>query len=162
MFSPAVCRVGPGDWRMWLINDAGPCHVYTAADALGPWSGPTDLTFAGTADGGVPGLWHGDIIRTADGVFRFIVNAPFVATGPGSTLYAASSRDGVAWSGWSAPVIEHRPTEWDARLYRATLVEESGTVLRCWYSAYGTDAQPRIGHTRLPLVIWPDPPAADA
>lgn len=156
MFSPSVWRVAPGDWRAWFIAETGNSAMWSAVGPLGPWGGKTLVTFDGTATDGLS-PWHGDVYRTTDGVFRFIIDAPYVASGNGGHIYTASSLDGVTWSGWSDPVISFRSGQWDARLYRPT-INQQGDVIRCWYSAYGSDNQPGIGHTYLPLSVFPAPP----
>lgn len=155
IYSPAVVRVAAGDWRMWAFDPLGPCHVYTATNPLGTWDGPTELTFNGTEDGGVNDIWHGDVVRGGDGVFRMVANAP---RGASSALRLSSSIGGIAWSAWSDAVISSRSGQWDAQIYRATLVPHDG-FMRCWYGAYGADGQPRTGHATIPIGEWPTPPA---
>lgn len=158
VFSPSVWRVGPGDWRVWFISQTGASRMWTADGPLSTsWAGPFNCTFDGTDMGSLTGPWHGDVYRTEDGIYRFILDAPYIATGAGGNIYTASSLDGLAWSDWSL-LLEHRPDEWDRRIYRPTMVQESPTVAKVWYSAYGTDNQPRIGYTRIPLDEWPAPP----
>lgn len=152
-FSPAVWRNGPGDWFAWFIGENNYWQLRTATDPTGEWSAPTNLTFNGTPTGGLPGTWHGDVVKDSSGIYRAISSAPKFDP---NAIYLASSLDGIAWSGWTI-LMSSRNGEWDEWLYRASIVPYQ-TVMRCWYSAFGPDNQPRIGHTILPISLWPDPP----
>lgn len=156
IFSPAILRVGPGDWRMWLVDDNGTSHVRTATSYAGSWSAPTALTFNGTVDAGVAGgLWHWDIIEHG-GTFYGLVIAN--RSTDAANIYAMTSADGITWALNTTPVLQGR-ADWDRQLYRPTLTMGSGGRVDVWYSAYSAGSDWRIGYTEIPLTEWPEPPA---
>lgn len=112
IFSPAILRVGSGDYRMWLVSASGWSQLRTASDLTGPWSTPTNLTFNGTANGGVPGtskLWHWGIRQHA-GTFYGLVIADRSTNA--AAIYAIASTDGIAWTLNLDPVLQGR-NDWD-------------------------------------------------
>jgi len=155
LFSPAVVRVAADDWRMFLVGSGQASKVHTSTSPTGPWSEPAALTFNGTHSAGVTGgFWHWDITRY-DGVFYGLVSSNIGAL-TSAKIYAITSIGGINWALNVTPVLNTRTAEWDAKLYRPTLVRARGKM-RVWYSALGTDWQ--IGHTEIPLTEWPDPSA---
>lgn len=157
IFSPAIMRVGAGDWRMWLVDDNGPSGVRTASTLTGTWSAATPLTFNGTQDAGVTGgLWHWDIIRH-DGIFYGLVIANRSTND--AAIYAITSQDGIAWSLNTTPALGGR-ADWDRQMYRPTLTIGTRRRMRVWYSALAPSGSGwRIGHALIPLSEWPAPPA---
>lgn len=159
IFSPAILRVGPGDWRMWNVGmpTSGESQVRYATDHTGPWSAPTNLAFNGVSGGIVVtgGLWHWDIIEHG-GIFYglAIANRSLNA----ANIYAMTSADGIAWALNTTPVLQGR-ADWDRQLYRPTLTMGSGGRVDVWYSAYSAGSDWRIGYTEIPLTEWPEPPA---
>lgn len=146
-FSPAMVRVGPGDWRLWARRESeaypfGFMLRYTATDPFAPW------TYAGIATPGFPNggrFWHMDIIHHGDrflGLFSFASN------------YAATSVDGITWT-TTQLVSANRPTEWDSfNMYRGTLQPHvNGEDMRVWYSSEGPDSW-RIGYVMVPMSLW--------
>lgn len=159
LFSPAILRVGAGDWRMWNAASYGaPSAVRTATNIDGPWSANTYLTFNGTNAGGVTGgFWHWDVMLSG-GVFYGAVSTN-IGSLTAAKIYAFTSTDGIAWALNTTPILESRTGEWDERLYRPTLTMGEGGVMRVWYSAQSYATDWRIGHTEVPLSEWPTPPA---
>lgn len=158
LYSPAVLRMGAGDWRMWLVDDDGPCGVITAPAIEGPWDTTyTPLTFNGLQTGmleGSSGLWHWDIIAVGSTLYGLVIAD---RRSPDSAIYVITSTDGIAWSLGTTPVLESVPGAWDAELYRPTLTMGPRGTMRVWYSAVGVATDNRIGHTQIPRSAWPQP-----
>lgn len=175
--SPSLVRVSATDWRIWAVADSQIWVTQTTDPSLTTgWSVSTVCSFPGMI--GTP--WHLDVIRL-DGIFyAFIYNRSTTNqdSGTGAGLTTATSTDGVTWSvgnpdplfvqGDSTPFAS-RPTGWADHpnyfiwdrynLYRPTLQpHENGTHFRVWYSARG-DSSWRVGYLRLPMSLWPSPPA---
>ena len=157
VLSPAVLRVGPGDWRMWTIGyDGGtgenPRHAMrTAPSPTGPWSAPTLLTFQGLT-GTTP--WHTNVTRdpeTGD-LFQILTCRP-----PGQWgLYALRSSDGVTWKTNPNPVLLGRAGGWDENPYRATMtLTADGENYDVWYGATnGAQNTWRMGRFQVSRRAW--------
>lgn len=134
--SPAVCRVGVGDWRLWRFGNAEPPGMWTGPTSLGPW------TFAGTVSltGAVPSrVWHGDIIRHPSGQWMAIFSNTSI------THPAAVSDDGLSW---------HVGASFGFRSYRATMcVSTEPGMIDVWGSVGG---QQRVDYHRRPEATWLD------
>lgn len=155
IFSPAIIRMGPGDWRMWCVGNPGASQVRTATSYAGPWSAPTNLTINGSVDAGiVQGLWHWGIVRVGGKLYG-LVSAKRGAVTP--SIYAITSTDGIAWTLNPTPVLS-TTAGWDQEMYRPTLTVDTYSNAHVWYSALGA-ASWRIGRTQVPLTEWPAPPA---
>ena len=89
MGSPAIWRVGPGDWRMWSFGTAGP-HMYEAAAVLGPWTHVAACTIIGAT---ASTMWHGDVIRYED---RWI--GVYGRDGDRKCIPMTCSDDGLTWT----------------------------------------------------------------
>lgn len=146
--SPAVIRVGPGQWHMYACQTStGNVQRWTSANLL-TWTGPQMATGLDAIES-----WHIDVIRH-DGKFYALINTYDPAS---DNIYAATSSDGLAWMLNTAPVIAPSAGGWDSQwLYRATLQpHERGDRFRVWYSALGPVASWRVGYTQIPLAEWP-------
>lgn len=149
--SPAVVRVGPGDWRMWSVGNGGPSQVRTSTTGTGPWSEGVDLRFNGaTYDSLIASFWHWGIVEHNGGFYG-------LASTMYQHIYALSSADGIDWSVNTTPVLNSRAGEWDAQLYRPTLVVD-GSYVRVWYSANNGARVWRTGYTTIPASEWPTVP----
>lgn len=156
VFSPAILKAGAGDYRMWLVSVSGWSQVRTATDLAGPWSAPTNLTFNGSIDGGVPGtskLWHWGIRQYAGIFYGLVIADRSMDT---AAIYAMTSTDGIAWSLNLDPILQGRDA-WDRKMYRPTITF-SGSRADVWYSAQSNPSGWRIGYTQIPLTEWPTPP----
>lgn len=148
--SPAVVRVGPGDWRMWCVGNSGPSQMFTAPTGTGPWSEGTNLRFNGvTFDTLIDSFWHWGIIEY-DGLYYGLVSTRRPSF---DYIYAMTSPDGINWTVKPDAVLTARPGQWDARLYRPTLVIE-GDDVHVWYSANNAGYAWYTGYTQIPLTEW--------
>lgn len=141
--SPAICRAGEGDWRMWLLGSVY-ARMWSAPGPLGPWSPVAMLRRDGADFSG----WHGDVIwHGGKWIYAFSM--------PDGDLYTASSADGIAWIGGGK--IATDGAGWDTQIYRPTILpsSEAGYV-DCWYSAYGAvTGGCATDYVRLPDTLWP-------
>lgn len=104
MSSPAIWRVGPGDWRMWSFGTAGP-QMYSAPAVLGPWAHVSACTINGAT---ASTMWHGDVIRYKD---RWI--GAYGRDGNRQCYLMTCSDDGITWTvdaSTSANGTAYRPT----------------------------------------------------
>lgn len=144
--SPSVWRVGPADWRMWLFGGST-ARLWTAAGPLGPWTSAADC----------PGLggWHADVIHH-DGQWWAM------SSDLGSNTFSVtSSADGVNWATGARIITGGAGGGWDTGTYRPTLLPSTlAGHMDVWYSAYGdVPGGCATDYVRLPLSLWPAPPA---
>lgn len=156
--TPAVVKDG-STWRMWTVDEAPnprTMQVRTASDPLGTWSSPTACTF--DAVSGMQ-IWHIDVVKDADGVFRGIFDFSLGGFSRGDAIHLASSADGLDWSVNSSATFAARSGLFDGtHMYRSG-GQLDGDVMRVWIGAAETSsgAQWRIGYARVPLSTWPAP-----
>lgn len=134
-WSPAICRVGPGQWRQWRFGgNLGPPAVYTSNSPLGPWA------FEAMCDLGGASNWHGDIIFHNGQWLGMFSNK--------SNMWPMSSLDGITWAvGTQVPFIaSYRPTFAPST--------EAGEM-DIWTSRMSRS----VTYYRKPLSMWPAPPA---
>lgn len=138
--SPAIVRVGAGDWRLYQMSTTGGAGmlIYRAPSPLGPWS-----VWQVTTGGGSPD--HADVLRYSDDLWLAIARA---TTGGG---YTGRSADGIAWtwgglwpSGGAVLPTPYRPT--------LTPSTKAGWI-DVWYSGYSASLPGGCGtaYTRLPV-----------
>ena len=151
--SPSVVRVSDTEWHMhtgeldWSGGGGYLCRR-TAASPNGPWSAPVSWSFT-TSAGRAP--WHLEVTLCSDGIHRALI-----ADGSAGPLHAASSPDGLVWTGADGDVLGRRPGMWDQSLYRGSMTEhEDGGRFRVWYS--GRLDQWHLGYTEIPISEWPTP-----
>lgn len=151
-FSPAILRMGASDWRMWQTS-AG---VRTATSPEGPWSADAPITVNGrpltTPLDGI-GLWHWGMRQWGGVIYGLACDTNYAAT------YAMSSTDGLSWSRGLSPIMSGRPGLWDPQHYRSTLTISNSSYADVWYGGKAGPPSWRVGHTRIPLSAWPEPPA---
>lgn len=147
--SPAVVRVGQGQWMMWLWGSyQHTATVFTADNPLGPWTGPINTKL------GPHNLlgWHGDVILHQGKYYMAYSNDVH------TEFRAATSDDGIHWTPARSPVLmSRRIDQWDRNLYRPTLsIDPEPGVIRMWYSAISPSSPGghAIGYTRLPISAW--------
>ena len=160
ILSPALVRVGAGDWRLFGLTrspDPKLLKTWTAAAPEGPWTGPFDCQGLRT----VEWPWHLDVLYH-DSLFWLTVDRGPAYLGAPDGFRAAISRDGITWVHAADDFMATGPTGgWDStQLYRATIQpHEDGDKFRMWYSAE-SDAGPwGTGLTHIPEAEWPQPPA---
>ena len=148
LLSPAVVRVGPGDWRMWVVSDGGgPIRQFSAPSPTGPWvftalcsrSGPTFTP------------WHIDVTLN-NGRFYAVVDTPSFGG-----LRPMTSLDGVTWVA-GPELIVAGAGGWDSQPYRASLfMHPELDKFRIWYSANTTGGPEWLwwtGYTQAPRAAW--------
>lgn len=146
--SPAICRAGAGDWRMWLWA-SGETAMFTATNPLGPWTKVANCGFEG---------WHGDMIWHGG---KWITI--YSTTGTSGIIKVAASADGLTWTQGNEIMDSDTGGGWDDQLYRPTILSapEAGYV-DCWYSAFGPGGYAPGGcgtdYVRLPDSLWPTVP----
>lgn len=147
--SPSVVRVGTGDWVMYG-RPAGPRLV--ANNALGPWTQSGVVTAETTLT-----AWHGDTIQHGD---RWL--SAYSTTDASGRMEVRSSWDGLHWS--AANFVMGTGEGWmqTKGVYRPTIVPSTEPgFIDCWYSGQNTSLPGhwRIDYVRLPVSLWPEPPA---
>lgn len=147
--SPAVWRIGSGDWRMWTWGGTVAGHHWSATDPLGTWTDEGEITLNGGAFTG----WHGDVIWYGD---KWI--AAYSTTSTSGIIKTASSADGIAWTDGGTIMEPSTGTGWDDNIYRPTLLPSTlAGFVDCWYSAFGSSVTGGCGtdYVRLPDALWP-------
>lgn len=160
--SPALVRISPTLWYAYTIENTGSgnariLHRWAASAPEGPWTGPEVCTgdYVGNT-----ALWHLDVIRGADDIYRGLMNEMGA-----NIITAASSTDGLHWTRNPDAIITSQGGGWDsAVMYRGCMSEhQNGTHYRVWYSGTPggktTTTSWRIGYTEIPKSAWPAPPA---
>ena len=148
--SPAIVRVGPGDWRMWTIGYNGqPSTMRRAPSPSGPWSAPEIIALNGVTEGKP---WHVDVVLDqASGLFHMLLNVrePW-------GYVPLTSPDGLNWTARNGGRRFLTGSTWDQIPYRATFaLEPNGQVYGLWYGGtLGDLSQWRIGYTRVPRSLW--------
>lgn len=151
LLSPAIVRVGPGDWRMWatqdlVMNDQSTepygMSLYTAPAATGPWTKTARMTFTG--DIGTARAWHLDVIR-AGAEFHMLLNCKW-------NLRPARSVDGINWT--LGPAFLSQSTDLDFP-YRSTIQpHENGVDYRLWYASNTDEFSWRVWYSKVPRSLW--------
>ena len=153
ILSPAIVKVGH-NYYMWYVNSSNfgcranrtEVEYRTSTDGTS-WSSPEKVNI------GVKGynLWHVNVIYVpSKGQYWMLTNAyPFNDTCGNTTLFFATSKDGISWSAYQNPVLSTSANGWDStEIYRsAFLYDRSNDMLRVWYSAR-TSQEWHIGYTQ--------------
>lgn len=145
--SPAIVRMGPGDWRMFLMSGSAATRRWSAPSPLGPWTYVGYTSQASQLNGQFR-QYHGDIIYH-DGYWWALRSMP------GAYVYAHISADGINWSPQSAGLMGGG---WLEYLYRPTLVPstEAG-YMDVWCSGNADlPGGKGVGYSRIPLSVWTD------
>lgn len=152
--SPALVREDDGTWSMWAVGYPSR-RLWCwrgAATPEGVWPAPTLCSGMPTTG------WHLDVVRHGGQYLALIADG--METQEPMGVYAASSRDGIAWYRNPTPVLAPGSGGWDGlRLYRSTLaVHDDGLHMRVWYpgkAGSGPADSWHIGLTLIPLPEWP-------
>jgi hypothetical protein len=157
--SPAVARRADGDWKMWAV-DAGRagCRaryprivLRRSTDGIG-WSAPTVVSFSQV--GFVP--WHLDVqfVPQLNAYWALIAAYPQGSACTASSLFLATSTDGMDWKTYPSPVLERGALDqFSANVYRSTFAfEPDGNSLTLWLT--GATTVQRGDRQRAPVLRW--------
>ena len=148
LISPAVVRVGPGDWHMWSVNAGGAgCSSLettvdhrTSADGL-HWSLPQKVLVSGA---GELTPWHIDVLWVPEfREFWGLYNEKPSGTCATPALRLATSADGITWTPRRTPVLRAGVTaEFRDIVYRSTFEYDARTdMVTLWYSGARSDGE---------------------
>ena len=134
--SPMVTGLG----TVWIMYSSN--RRWAAPSPKGPWAPTHTMSFPS------PGaMRHGDIIYH-DGLWWGI------GSNPAQPAHARVSRDGINWSGGSAPLIEG---DWVTGTYRPTMLPSNVPgYMDVWVSVNGGPTLYTTAYTRIPKSVWTD------
>jgi hypothetical protein len=146
LVSPAVVRVGDGNWHMWSVNAGGvgcqsettTVEHRTSTDGL-HWSAPQAIGVSGPND--LP-PWHIDVVWVSEvQQFWALYNEKPPGTCATPALRLATSADGITWTQHPTPVLRAGVTrEFQDIVYRSTLEYDARTdMVTLWYSGARED-----------------------
>jgi hypothetical protein len=157
--SPSVARRTDGDWKMWSV-DAGRsgCNARNTSIVLRQsadgivWSAPTRLSF------GQPGYrpWHLDVqwVAQRNEYWALVAAYPRGHTCTETSLFLATSSDGISWQTYAAPVLSRGfLPEFSTNVYRSTLAfAPDGESLTIWLT--GATTVQRGDRKHAPVLKW--------
>lgn len=134
LLSPSAVRMGPADFRMWMIGGGG-VSGFSATHPLGPW------VWAGGSSLGVP-AHHGDVMRWGDSLL--------IAVSDGATGGIRCGHSSTGGSSWTMPSAETIAAG-VVSAYRPTLAPspKPGWV-DVWIGGWA-ESGARTAYTRVPL-----------
>ena len=157
--SPTIARTTEGDWRLWEV-DAGAkgCSADVtrimerrSTDGVA-WGAPRETRF--TQAGFMP--WHLDVQWVPSRHAYFALVAAYKrGRDCGSTdLFLATSLDGVTWTTYSSPILEHGAVpQFASSVYRSTFAfDETGENITIWFS--GSAPAPALSHGGPERLRW--------
>lgn len=157
--SPAVTRRSDSDWKMWAVNAgrAG-CNsrstrivLRRSTDGIG-WTLPTTVSFL--QPGFIP--WHLDVqyVPQLNAYWALVAAYPRGSACTASSLFLATSTDGINWSTYPSPVLERGALpQFSANVYRSTFAfEPDGSRLTLWLT--GATTVQRGERRRAPVLRW--------
>lgn len=137
LLSPSVVRLGSTKYQLWMSNGSTKVYRYESTDGH-TWGKAQQVTLADK-------VWHLNVDHVSPKGEYWMLS---VYPSSGGALRWATSKDGLSWTSYPAPVMQSRPGKWDANLYRGAFIYDSvKDKLRLWYSAYATG--PTVWHTAL-------------
>lgn len=155
--SPAVSRRADGSWLMWSV-DAGTrgCAsrdntiiLRRSTDGVA-WSMPRRLSF--DQPGYLP--WHLDVqyAPQMNAYWALVAAYPRGRDCTTSSLFLATSPDGVAWTTYPTPALARGVLpQFSTNVYRSTFAfEGDGKDLTIWLTGAATEKR---GHRRTPAVL---------
>lgn len=157
--SPAVARRADGDWKMWAV-DAGRAGCSSrqtrivlrgSTDGIG-WSQATPVSFV------QPGFtpWHLDVqyVPELNAYWALVAAYPRGSACTASSLFLATSNDGVEWKTYPSPVLERGALpQFSANVYRSTFAfEPDGNSLTLWIT--GATTVQRGDRRNAPVLRW--------
>ncbi len=152
LVSPSVVRRRAADWSMWQVDAAtGGCNatstrVVTRRSVDGTrWSAraPVQLAFPGFT------AWHLAVqyVPARDEYWALVAAYPNGRDCNGTSLFLATSRDGLAWTAYPVPVLAPgAAAPFSANVYQSSfIVDESGEEMTIWLTGAETmvPASPR-------------------
>ena len=157
--SPSVARRADGDWKMWSV-DAGRagCNARDTRILLRHstdgirWSAPSTVSFA--QPGFIP--WHLDVqfVPQRNEYWALVAAYRRGSACTGSSLFLATSEDGVKWTTYASPVMARGALpQFSANVYRSTFAfEPDGNALTIWLT--GATTVQRGGNGNSPTLRW--------
>lgn len=156
--SPTVARRADGDWKMWAV-DAGrrgctakQTHISLRRSVDGvTWSVPVHVAFA--QPGYLP--WHLDVQWVPEmGAYWALVAAyPAGTACTASSLFLATSVDGVNWTTYASPVLARGALpQFATNVYRSTFAFEPNGRMTIWLT--GASTVKRGEHRKAPVLRW--------
>jgi len=157
--SPTVARPADGDWRMWSVDagKAGCAAIDTritlrrSMDGIG-WSLPVAVSLS--QPGYVP--WHLDVqfVPRLNEFWALVAAYPRGWSCTASSLFLATSSDGMNWTTYPTPVLERGAlSQFSANVYRSTFAfEPDGNTLTMWLT--GATTVKRGDQHRAPVLRW--------
>jgi hypothetical protein len=157
--SPAVARGPAGDWQMWAV-DAGRsgCNaretrilLRRSSDGIS-WTVPTTISFF------QPGFtpWHLDVqfVPQLNAYWALVAAYPRGSACTASSLFLATSVDGVNWTTYASPVLARGALpQFSANVYRSTFAfEPDGRALTLWLT--GATTVKRTDQRNAPVLRW--------
>jgi hypothetical protein len=155
--SPTVARRANGDWKMWAVDAGkGGCMARNTRIVLRrskdgvAWTAPARVSFK------QPGYyaWHIDVQYVSQlGAYWALVAAfPRGATCTNTSLFLATSTDGVQWTTYASPVLARGALpQFSTNVYRSTFAfDADGNALTIWLSGATTVKQ---GDRKAPPVL---------
>jgi len=149
VLSPSISKIG-STYYMWSVNSMGSNTVELRISTDGVnWSFPIKCVLNGLLPQNKE-VWHLDVIYLIehDEYWMLLVVCNIGATGAGSRLMFARSKDRINWNvleGWFIDVGRPKGSWDDNLVYRGSMVLDSST-LKIWYSARGREKW-GIGYT---------------
>ncbi|HKW11447.1 MAG TPA: hypothetical protein VJO33_13775 [Gemmatimonadaceae bacterium] len=157
--SPTVARSADGEWRMWSV-DAGNAGctarntritLRRSTDGIG-WSLPVAVSLS--QPGFVP--WHLDAqyVPQLNEYWALIAAYPRGWSCTASSLFLATSSDGMNWTTYPSPVLARGAlSQFSANVYRSTFAfEPDGNTLTMWLT--GATTVRRGDHRTPPVLRW--------
>jgi hypothetical protein len=157
--SPAVARRSDGDWRMWSV-DAGRAGCNARLTRLVmrestngvDWSEARNVSF--TQPGYMP--WHVDVqwVPQLDQYWALVAAYPRGSTCTQTSLFLATSSDGVSWATYPSPVLARGVMpEFSTNVYRSTFAfAPDGESLTIWLT--GATTVKRGNRKHAPVLKW--------
>lgn len=157
--SPSVARRADNDWKMWAV-DAGRsgCNAHEtklllrrSSDGVA-WSAATPLIF--TQTGYLP--WHLDVqwVPQLGAYWALIAAYPRGGTCTETSLFLATSSDGIEWTTYASPVLARGVLpQFSTNVYRSTFViAPDGASITIWLTGATTVAHGDRRHA--PVLKW--------
>lgn len=157
--SPAVARRTDMDWKMWSVDaghagcDASKTRIVLRWSADGiAWSTPTMVTFS--QPGYLP--WHLDVqwVPQLEQYWALVAAYPRGGTCTETSLFLATSADGVNWTTYASPVLARGALpEFSTNVYRSTFAfAPDGEQMTIWLT--GATTVQRGDRKHAPVLRW--------
>jgi hypothetical protein len=157
--SPTVARRAEGEWKMWSV-DAGRagCKAHetrvvmrASADGIS-WSEARGISLS--QPGFLP--WHLDVqyVPQLNAYWALVAAYPRGSACTGSSLFLATSSDGVQWTTYASPLLARGVLpQFSTNVYRSTFAfDADGKSLTLWIT--GATTVKRSDHRRPSVLRW--------